>query len=74
MIQRARIEMILDRFRTLLQSDGVDIELVDVREDGASIRIVGLCTECHGASLNLHTGLSEVLREEIPEFGELRLV
>ena len=74
MIERARIEMVLERFLALLQSDGVDIELVDVRGNGASIRLVGLCTECHSAPLNLHTGLSEILREEIPEFGELRLV
>jgi Fe-S cluster biogenesis protein NfuA len=74
MIERARVEAVLNRFRPLLQSDGVDIELVDVRGDGASIRIVGLCTECHGAPLNWHTGLTEILREEIPELGELRLV
>jgi len=74
MIERARIEAVLNRFRPLLLPDGVDIELVDVRPDGASIRLTGLSADCHSASLNLHTGLSEILREEIPEFGELRIV
>jgi hypothetical protein len=27
-----------------------------------------------GSGLTMHTGLSDILREEIPEIGELRLV
>lgn len=74
MIERARIEAILDRVRPLLEADGVDVELVEVRLDGATVRFTGLCSECASAPLTLHTGLSEALRAEIPEFVELRLV
>jgi len=74
MIDRARIEAVLDRIRPLLQTDGVDVELIDVRDDVASVRFTGLCSQCGGAALTMHTGLSELLRQEIPEFGELRLV
>jgi Fe-S cluster biogenesis protein NfuA len=73
-IERARIEAVLNRIRPLLQADGADVELVDVREDGASVRFTGLCGQCGAAPLTMHTGLSDLLREEIPEFGELRLV
>jgi Fe-S cluster biogenesis protein NfuA len=73
MIERARIEAVLNEIRPLLQADGADVELVDVQDDGASVRFTGLCSQCGTAPLTLHTGLSEFLREEIPEFGELRL-
>lgn len=74
MIERARIEAVLNRIRPLLQADGADVELVQVREDGASVRFTGLCPRCGAAPLTVHTGLADILREEIPGSGELRLV
>jgi Fe-S cluster biogenesis protein NfuA len=74
MIERTRIEAVLNRIRPVLQADGADIELVDLREGGASVRLTGLCGRCAAAPLTVHDGLSELLREEIPGFGELRLV
>jgi Fe-S cluster biogenesis protein NfuA len=74
MIARARIEAVLDRIRPAFQADGSGVELVDVREDCVSIRFSGSCCQCAGVSLLWHTGLSDVLREEIPEFGELRVL
>ena len=75
MIERARIEAILNRIRPLLQSDGSDVELVDVQEGCVvSLRFTGLCRQCAAAPLTMHEGLTEILREEIPEFRELRLV
>lgn len=74
MIARERIEVVLNRIRPFLQADGADVELVDVREGCVSVRFTGLCLQCAAAPLTMHEGLSEVLREEIPEFGELRLV
>jgi Fe-S cluster biogenesis protein NfuA len=73
MIERARIETVLNRIRPLLQADGADVQLVDVRENNVRVRFTGLCRECAAAPLTMHAGLSEILREEIPEFGELRL-
>ena len=73
MIERTRIEAVLDRIRPFLQADGADIQLVDVWTDCISVRLIGL-GQCKSAALSMHMGLSEVLREEILDFGELRLV
>ena len=73
MIERNRIEAALNRIRPILQSDGADIELVDVQTDCVSVRLIGL-DQCKTVPLLMHMGLSEVLREEIPDFGELRIV
>ena len=72
-LRRERIEAVLGRVRPLLRQDGIDLELVAVREDGASVRLTGLSPGCAAAPLNLQSGLEEVLRAEVAGFGELRL-
>jgi Fe-S cluster biogenesis protein NfuA len=69
-----RIATVLNRIRPLLRADGVDLELVEVRDDGASVRLTGLRVRCGTVPLNVHTGLEVVLHEEIEGFGDLRLV
>jgi Fe-S cluster biogenesis protein NfuA len=61
------------RIRPLLKADGVDVELVEVRDNGASVRLTGLCVQCGTGPLNFHTGLEQLLREEIEECGDLQL-
>ena len=70
---RERIEIVLNRIRPLLQADGVEVELVEVRDNGASVRLTGLCVQCGTGPLNFQTGLEQMLREEIEGFGDLRL-
>jgi Fe-S cluster biogenesis protein NfuA len=74
MIEREHVDAILNRIRPSLQADGADVELVDVGESSVSVHFSGLCVQCGGAALTMHTGLAEVFRHEIPGFGELRLV
>lgn len=74
MIERGHIEAVFNRIRPLLQADGADVELIDVVESNVSVHFSGLCVQCGGAALTMHTGLAEVFRDEIPGFGELRLV
>jgi Fe-S cluster biogenesis protein NfuA len=69
-----RIETVLNRIRPLLQADGVHVELVDVSESGASVRLTGSAVQCPTAPLNFQTGLEQLLRQEIEGFGELRLI
>jgi DNA-binding NtrC family response regulator len=72
--RHGQIEAVLARIRPPLQADGVDIELIDVRDDGASVRVSGLPSKCASAPLSIHTGLVELLREAIPGFAELQVV
>lgn len=77
MMEWARIEAILsvlDRIRPLLQADGVNVELIEVQDNNARVRLTGLNAGCAGAPLMLQAGLEEALRQEIRDFGELRLV
>ncbi len=74
MCERARVEAVLNRIRPFLRADGADVELIDVLSNGATVRFTGLCGQCVSAPLTMHTGLTDILRAEIPDFGVLRLV
>ena len=74
MIPRAEIEAVLDRLRPLLQADGGDIELIDVADRKAFVRLSGKCAGCPSSHLTLHIGVEMAIREALPEFEELVLV
>jgi Fe-S cluster biogenesis protein NfuA len=52
----------------------VHVELLEVQGHDVRVRLTGLCTSCAGARLTMQTGLEEMLRGQIRDFGELQLV
>ena len=74
MISRDKVEAVLTRVRPFLQADGGDIELVEVDDRSAGVRLTGMCAGCPSAQMTLHGGIETILRDEIPEFESLRLV
>lgn len=74
MIPRERVVAVIDRIRPLIQSDGGDIELVDVVDNKAKVRLTGNCVGCPSAQMTLFMGVEMALKEEIPEFEELLVV
>ena len=73
MVSRDQIESVLGRIRPMMQADGGDIELVDVKGNNAHVRLTGMCAGCPSAHMTLHVGVEAAIREEIPEFETLRL-
>jgi Fe-S cluster biogenesis protein NfuA len=74
MVTRDRVQSVLERIRPLIQSDGGDIELVDVADNKAKVRLTGNCVGCPSAQMTLYMGVEMTLREEIPELEELVVV
>jgi Fe-S cluster biogenesis protein NfuA len=74
MVSRDKIEAVLSRVRPLLQADGGDVELISVRENGATVRLTGNCVGCPSAQMTLHLGIETALREAIPEFELLQVL
>ena len=63
-----RVEQIIDRIRPAVQSDGGDLELVDVTDQGVvKIRLHGACVGCPSSSMTLHMGIERNVREKVPE-------
>jgi Fe-S cluster biogenesis protein NfuA len=74
MTPRSDIELVLDRVRPLLQADGGDIELVNVCDRRAYVRLSGKCAGCPSAHLTLHIGIEMAIREVVPDFDALVIV
>ena len=74
MVTRERVAAVIDRIRPMIQNDGGDIELVDVVENRAKVRMSGNCVGCPSASMTLYMGLEQALKEDMPEFVELVVI
>ena len=63
-----RVARIIERIRPAVQSDGGDVELVEVTESGiAKIRLHGACVGCPSSSMTLHMGIERNIQEKVPE-------
>ena len=71
MISRERVQAVIDRIRPLIQGDGGDIELVEVLDNKAKVRLKGHCVGCPSAHMTLYMGVEMAIKDEIPEFEGL---
>ena len=61
-----RVAAIIDLIRPAVQSDGGDIEFVDVSDDGVvKIRMHGACVGCPSSDMTLRIGIERTLRERV---------
>lgn len=66
---------ILNLIRPSVQSDGGDIELVDVSGEGlVRIRLHGACVGCPSSRMTLKYGIEQNLREHVPEVTSVEAV
>ncbi len=64
----ARVGRVLDAIRPAVQSDGGDVELVEVTPDGVvRIRLHGACVGCPSSQLTLKIGIEQNLKVHVPE-------
>ncbi len=69
---KEKVEEILKEIRPMLQRDGGDIELVEVKDNGqVLVRLQGACAGCPGATMTLKMGVERILKEKIPEVTEV---
>ena len=69
-----KVEVALNHVRPMLQSDGGDIELVDVEGSTITLKLVGACSHCSSSTMTMRDGVERVLRDEVPELTEIRLL
>jgi len=69
---RERVRKVIEAIRPSVQSDGGDIELVDVSADGVvRIRLHGACVGCPSAAMTLRLGVERNLKEYVPAVREV---
>lgn len=65
---RERVEHVISRIRPAVQSDGGDVELVEITAEGiVRVRLHGACVGCPSSSMTLHMGIERNIREKVPE-------
>jgi Fe-S cluster biogenesis protein NfuA len=70
-----RIEEALSTIRPHLRIDGGDVELVDVTDDmHVKIRWMGMCESCSMSAMTLRAGISEAIRNKVPEIAGVEAV
>lgn len=70
-----KVTRILNLIRPAVQSDGGDIELVDITQDGVvRIRLHGACVGCPSSAMTLQVGIERNLRAHVPEIRSVQAV
>jgi Fe-S cluster biogenesis protein NfuA len=65
---KERVIKALDRVRPYLQSDGGDIELLEITEDlSVKVKLTGACHGCPYSMQTLKAGVEQVIMKEVPE-------
>lgn len=65
---KERVLKALERVRPYLQSDGGDIEFVDITEDmTVKVKLTGACHGCPYSVQTLKAGVEQAILKEVPE-------
>ena len=72
---KEKVEVALNKLRTAIQSDGGDIELVDVSPEGiVKVRLKGACAGCPMSMMTLKNGIETILKEKVPGVASVEAV
>ena len=67
-----RVNVAVDQLRPYLQSDGGDIEVLDITDENVvQVRLQGACENCKFSFYTLKAGVEQAIRKEIPEIKEV---
>jgi len=67
-----RVSKALEKVRPYLQSDGGDIELIEVTDDmTVKVRLTGACHSCPYSMQTLKAGVEQVVKKEVPEIKQV---
>lgn len=72
--QMLQVQEVLDKLRPFIQSDGGDVELVDVEDGVVSVRLLGACGSCPASTITLKAGIERALMEEVEGITEVQQV
>ncbi len=69
---KEKVVKVLERVRPYLQSDGGDIELIEVTDDmSVKVRLKGACHGCPYSMQTLKAGVEQAILKEVPEIKKV---
>lgn len=72
--QFVEVQEVLDKLRPFIQSDGGDVELVDVEDGVVKVRLLGACGSCPASTITLKAGIERAMMEEVEGITEVEQV
>jgi len=64
---KEKVRGAIERIRSNLQSDGGDVELVEVTDEGiVKVKLLGACHGCPMSQMTLKMGIQKYLQKEVP--------
>jgi len=75
MTLKEKVEAALENVRPHLQADGGNVELMDVSDDGVVfVKLTGACGTCPMAAMTLQYGVTNAIKQAVPEIKEVKSV
>ena len=75
MLDRTKVEEVINRIRPALQRDRGDVELVEVTADNVvKVRLRGACGSCPMSMMTLKGGIEAEMKRSIPEVKAVEAV
>ena len=68
------VKKALEEIRPMLQADGGDVELIEVKDGVVRLKLVGACSGCAMAKMTLKMGIEKRLKEKVPRIKEVEAV
>jgi Fe-S cluster biogenesis protein NfuA len=68
------VKKALEKVRPMLQMDGGDVELVDVKDGVVKVRLKGACHGCPMSQMTLQHGIEMTLKKEVPSVKRVEAV
>lgn len=70
-----KVESALDTIRPYLQSDGGDVRLVDITEEGVvRLELTGACGDCSMSHMTMKAGIEQAIRKAAPEVKSVEAI
>lgn len=74
MVSKEQIEVVLEKVRAGLRSEGGDIEFVDIKDNVMYVKLKGACGTCPMSTLTLKNWVETNIKREIPEVTAVQAV
>ncbi|MBT9537739.1 MAG: NifU family protein [Nitrospirae bacterium] len=74
MVSKEQIEVVLEKVRAGLRSEGGDIEFVDIKDNVMYVKLTGACGTCQMSTLTMKNWVEANIKREIPEITAVQAV
>jgi Fe-S cluster biogenesis protein NfuA len=71
---KERVEAVLDTLRPAIAMDGGAVELLDIKDQVATVRLVGSCAGCPMSMMTLKRGIEQRIKAAVPEIVRVEAI